>query len=70
MKVQALIETAQAMITNGKGLLAMDERDGTCNQRFASAGIPQTVEMRRAYRALRDDFAAADLLHPPRLATT
>jgi fructose-bisphosphate aldolase class I len=30
----------------------MDESIGTCNQRFANAGIPQTVEMRRAYREL------------------
>jgi fructose-bisphosphate aldolase class I len=52
MNLQALIDTAQAMVAGGKGLLAMDESNGTCNQRFASAGIPQTVEMRRAYREL------------------
>ncbi len=52
MNVQALIETAQAMVADGKGLLAMDESNGTCNQRFASAGIAPTVEMRRAYREL------------------
>ncbi len=52
MDLAALIDTAQAMVANGKGLLAMDESNGTCNQRFASAGIPQTVEMRLAYREL------------------
>jgi fructose-bisphosphate aldolase class I len=52
MNVRALIETAQAIVANGKGLLAMDESNGTCNQRFASAGILQTLEMRRAYREL------------------
>ena len=52
MNLQALIKTARAMVANGKGLLAMDESTGTCNQRFASAGIPQTVEMRRSYREL------------------
>jgi fructose-bisphosphate aldolase class I len=52
MNVQALIETAQALVAGGKGLLAMDESNGTCNQRFASAGIPQTVAMRRTYREL------------------
>ena len=52
MNLQALIDTAQAMVAGGKGLLAMDESNGTCNQRFASAGIPQTMEMRRAYREL------------------
>jgi fructose-bisphosphate aldolase class I len=30
----------------------MDESTGTCNKRFASAGIPQTEEARRAYRDL------------------
>lgn len=52
MNLQALTHTAQAMVAGGKGLLAMDESNGTCNQRFASAGIPQTMEMRRAYREL------------------
>jgi len=52
MNLQALIETAQAIVAGGKGLLAMDESNDTCNQRFASAGIAQTMEMRRAYREL------------------
>jgi fructose-bisphosphate aldolase, class I len=50
--MKSLIDTAQAMVAGGKGLLAMDESVGTCNKRFASAGIPQTIEMRRAYREL------------------
>lgn len=40
------------MVGGGKGLLAMDESNGTCNKRFAPLGIPQTVEARRAYREL------------------
>ncbi|MEO8808375.1 MAG: class I fructose-bisphosphate aldolase [Burkholderiaceae bacterium] len=52
MNACSLIETARAMVAGDKGLLAMDESNGTCNQRFASIGIPQTVEMRRAYREL------------------
>jgi fructose-bisphosphate aldolase, class I len=52
MKVPAIAETAQALVADGKGLLAMDESTLTCNQRFASAGIGQTVELRRAYREL------------------
>jgi fructose-bisphosphate aldolase, class I len=52
MNLQGLRATAQAMVAGGKGLLAMDESTGTCNQRLASAGIAQTVEMRRAYREL------------------
>ena len=48
----ALVATAQALVGAGKGLLAMDESNGTCNKRFAAAGIPQTEEARRAYREL------------------
>lgn len=47
-----LIATAAAMMAPGKGLLAIDESTATCNRRFAQANIPQTVEMRRAYRDL------------------
>jgi fructose-bisphosphate aldolase, class I len=43
---------AQSMVTNGKGLLAMDESYPTCNKEFAHYGIPQTEEKRRAYREL------------------
>jgi fructose-bisphosphate aldolase class I len=52
MKSQTLRDTAQALVAGGKGLLAMDESLPTCNKRFASLGIPQTVEARRAYREL------------------
>ena len=52
MNAQKLIDTAQALFAGGKGLLAMDESTGTCNKRFAEAGIPQTVDARRAYRDL------------------
>ncbi len=50
MNTQALITTAKAMVAEGKGLLAIDESTGTCNKRFAGAGIPQTEENRQAYR--------------------
>jgi fructose-bisphosphate aldolase, class I len=49
---QELQKTAQSMVAEGKGLLAMDESTGTCNQRFEKAGIPTTEENRRAYREL------------------
>ncbi|MBK5244663.1 MAG: fructose-bisphosphate aldolase class I [Eubacteriaceae bacterium] len=52
MNKQLLKETIKQLFTDGKGLLAMDESTGTCNKRFAEAGIPQTVEMRRSYREL------------------
>jgi len=47
-----LIETAQALVADDKGLLAMDESNPTCNKRFAALGIPQTEEARRSYREL------------------
>ena len=50
MDAQRLTETAKAMVSGDKGLLAMDESTPTANKRFAEAGIPQTEEMRRAYR--------------------
>jgi fructose-bisphosphate aldolase class I len=52
MNTRHLIDTATALVADDKGLLAMDESTGTCNKRFAAHGIPQTVEMRRAYREL------------------
>jgi fructose-bisphosphate aldolase class I len=39
-------------MADGKGILAMDESNATCNKRFAALGIPQTEEVRRAYREL------------------
>jgi fructose-bisphosphate aldolase class I len=52
MNITLLKATAQAMSLDGKGLLAMDESNPTCNKRFAALGIAQTEEMRRAYRDL------------------
>ena len=52
MNAKALIDIANALVANDKGLLAMDESNPTCNKRFAKVGIPQTEEARRAYREL------------------
>jgi fructose-bisphosphate aldolase class I len=52
MESQTLRDTARALFAGDKGLLAMDESNGTCNKRFASLGIPQTIETRRSYREL------------------
>jgi fructose-bisphosphate aldolase class I len=52
MNAQQLIDTAQTLVANDKGLLAMDESNPTCNKRFAELGIAQTEEARRAYREL------------------
>ena len=47
-----LQHTAQSLMADSKGLLAMDESNPTCNKRFEALGIPQTPEMRRAYREM------------------
>ena len=52
MNAQDLTDTAQALVAGDKGLLAIDESDHTCNERFAALGIPQTTEARRAWREL------------------
>jgi fructose-bisphosphate aldolase class I len=52
MSSQGLVACANILVGGGKGLLAMDESNPTCNRRFAAVGIPQTVEMRRAWREL------------------
>lgn len=50
--MQDLIETARALMAEGKGLLAMDESMPTIGHRFEKEGIPNTEENRRAYREL------------------
>jgi fructose-bisphosphate aldolase class I len=52
VSAQGLIDTAHRLVGAGKGLLAMDESNGTCNKRFAALGIAQTEDKRRAYREL------------------
>jgi len=49
---RSLLAGTQTLVVDGKGLLAMDESNPTCNKRFAAHGIPQTEEMRRAYREM------------------
>jgi fructose-bisphosphate aldolase class I len=52
MNTQDIINTAKALVANDKGLLAMDESNPTCNKRFAALEIPQTEELRCAYREM------------------
>ena len=52
MNSQLLKDTVKLLFADHKGLLAMDESNGTCNRRFEKLGIPQTVDARRAYREL------------------
>jgi fructose-bisphosphate aldolase, class I len=52
MDEQKLQETAQAIVAEGKGILAADESDSTIKKRFDSIGVESTEENRRAYREL------------------
>jgi fructose-bisphosphate aldolase class I len=50
--VHPLVETARLLVADGRGLLAMDESQGTCDKRFAAAGIAVSEAARRSYREL------------------
>jgi fructose-bisphosphate aldolase class I len=52
MDIHELEETAQAIVAEGKGILAADESTGTIKKRFDSIGVKSTEETRRAYREL------------------
>lgn len=52
MDIALLKQTIKDLFANGKGILAMDESTTTIDKRFATNGIPKTVEMRRQYREL------------------
>jgi len=45
-------ETAEALVADGKGILAADESLGTIQRRFEPVGVVSTVETRRAYREM------------------
>ena len=47
-----LIETAQAIVADGKGILAADESTPTIGKHFASIGAESTEEKRAEYRGL------------------
>ncbi|GAB4235114.1 MAG: fructose-bisphosphate aldolase class I [Methyloligellaceae bacterium] len=51
MTVQ-LEEIAQALVAEGKGILAADESSGTIKKRFDSIGVESTEENRRDYREM------------------
>jgi fructose-bisphosphate aldolase, class I len=50
MGAKELHDVAQAIVADGKGILAADESDSTIKKRFDSIGIESTEENRRAYR--------------------
>lgn len=55
----SLAETAQALVTEGKGILAADESGGTIKKRFDSMAIDSTETNRRDYRAMLFTTAGA-----------
>lgn len=50
MKTDAMVETAQAIVAPGKGVLAADESAPTMAKRLAAVGLESTEPRRRAYR--------------------
>lgn len=49
---EELIATANSIASAGKGILAMDESNGTCGIRLDSIGVENTEDNRRSYREL------------------
>ena len=52
MDINALAQTAQALVAPAKGILAADESSGTIKRRFDSIGVESTEDNRRDYREL------------------
>ena len=48
-KINQLADTIRTLFESYRGILAMDESNHTCNERFAAAGIVQNEESRREY---------------------
>ncbi len=47
-----LVNTARAIVAEGKGILAADESTGTIGKRFGSINVENNEENRRAYREM------------------
>lgn len=52
MDPDKLEHIAQSLVARGKGLLAADESNASCEKRFDAVGVPCTEETRREYREL------------------
>ena len=59
MELTTLNDVANAMVADGKGILAADESTGTIGKRFDQINLESTVENRNAYRDLL--FSAKDI---------
>ncbi|KAL0052110.1 hypothetical protein WJX82_008131 [Trebouxia sp. C0006] len=49
---EELIQTANTIASPGRGILAMDESNGTCGKRLDSIGMENTEDNRKSYREL------------------
>jgi fructose-bisphosphate aldolase class I len=47
-----LVTTAQALVADGKGILAADESTGTMDKRLTEVGVSTTAESRRQFREI------------------
>jgi len=52
MNIDELVQIAETMVAEGKGILAADESTGTITRRLAGINVESTEENRRAYRDL------------------
>ncbi len=59
MDIAQLAETAQALVADGKGILAADESTGTIKKRFDGIQVESTTETRRDYRNMLFTTAGA-----------
>ena len=60
MDKQRLVQTAQALVAKGKGILAADESSGTIKRRFDTINVESTEENRRNYREMLFRTAGVD----------
>ena len=51
MDISKLVDTAQQMVGEGHGILAIDESQGTIKKRFDGVGVESTEDNRRNYRS-------------------
>ena len=51
MNKQLLFATANELVADTRGLLAMDEINPTCNKRFAKSGIQQCSRTANLFRS-------------------
>ena len=52
MSLNSIEEIASYIVSEGKGILAADESNPTCEKRFDSIGVDSTEKNRRDYREL------------------